>query len=159
MLCAGAVGDGVETEKGPDLGSAVEAAVRAHAGEVGSSVHMAQAGDSREVAGRSLRDERDETPTAFLDESFGGGVLEEKALDLLGKRGGDVRGKENGVIGPGAQRVEQSRPSAAHVFAVEVKELLVGHSDQVVRIGAVSEKHTQAVSLEGASLDDGSRLG
>jgi hypothetical protein len=36
---------------------------------------------------------------------------------------------------------------------------LVGQGDQVIGIGAVSQEDAQAVTLEGAGLDDGSRLG
>jgi hypothetical protein len=86
----GAVSDRVETEESPDLSVTVEAVVGTQGGEVGGGVHLAQAGDGDEVAGGRLRKERYETSTTVLDEGFGGGVLVEEALELLGEGGRDL---------------------------------------------------------------------
>ena len=135
----GAVGNRVETEESPDLSSAVEAMRGAQAGEVGGGVHLAQAGDGDEVAGWGLREKWCEAATALVDEGFSGGVLAEEALELLGEGCRDLEREQNGVFGPGTQGVEQSGAGAAGMLAVEVEDLLVGHSDQVVGIGAVSQ--------------------
>jgi hypothetical protein len=135
----GAIGNRVEAEESPDLGSAVETMVRAQAGEVGGGVHFAQARDGDEVAGWGVREKRYEAAPALVDEGFGGGVLAEEALELLGEGSRDLEREQNGVLGPGTQGVKQSGAGAADVLAVEVEDLLVGHSDQVVGIGAVSQ--------------------
>jgi hypothetical protein len=138
-LVSRAVGDRVEAEESPDLGSAVEAVRRAQAGEVGGGVHLAQARDGDEVAGWGLREKWYEAATALVDEVFSGGVLAEEALELLGEGCRDLEREQNGVFGPGTQGVEHSGASAADVLAVEVEDLLVGHGDQVIGIGTVSQ--------------------
>jgi len=131
----------------------------AEGGEVSGGVHFSQAGDGGDVAGRGVWEEREEAGSALFDECFCGDVLVEEALELLGERGGDVGWEQDGVGGPGAQGVEQGGPGAAGVLAIEVEDLLVGHSDEVVGVRAVSEEHADTVALEGAGLDDGSRSG
>jgi hypothetical protein len=111
----------------------------AQAGEIGGGVHLAQAGDGDEVAGWGLREKRYEAAPALVDEGFSGDVLAEEALELMGERCRDLEREQNGVFGPGMQDVKQSRAGAAGVLAVEVEDLLVGHGDQVVGIGAVSQ--------------------
>jgi len=104
---AGAVGDGVVSGEGPDLGGAVEAVDGADAGEVSGSVPFAQAGDGRDVAGGGVREEGDQASAAIFDEGFCGQVLVKEALELVGEGLGHFWGQEDGVVGPGAEDVEQ----------------------------------------------------
>ena len=141
------------------LGSTVKTVVGAHTGEIGGGVHITQAGDGDEMTGGRVWDERDEAATAILDEGFGGDVLAEETLELLGERGRDVGREQDGVFCPSTQGIHQGRASTPHVRAIEVEDPLVRQSDQVVRIGAVGQEDAQAISLERAGLDDGSGLG
>jgi hypothetical protein len=136
---AGAVRDGVVACEGPDLGGAVEAMDGADACEVGGSVHVTEAWDGGEVAGRGLRDERDEAATAILDEGFGGDVLLEEAMELLGQGSGDVRREKDSVVGPGAEDTDGGRAATTDFLAVEGEELLIADGLEVVGVGAVDE--------------------
>ena len=62
-----------------------------------------QAGVGGAVAGGGEVDEGRQACVSLCDEGFGGGVLEEEALELVGEWGSDVRGEQDGVVGPGVQ--------------------------------------------------------
>ena len=90
-VVARTIGDGVITGKGPDLGSPIETIGGTETSIVGLSIHIAQARDGRDMASGRVWDERDKATTSFLDEGFGGYVLEKEVLELLSEGSGYVR--------------------------------------------------------------------